>query len=218
MFMLSHPSFHQKNLELIVKILLKNDYSFNFIFKIISNRIRHLITNSNHKTQNDKKISHLDDKSNNSWFVISYFGSFSEKFMEIVSVSDMRVAYGVNKLRNIMKAHKDSRPNLCKKNVVYKLNCNNCETTYVGQTKRQLKTRIAEHRSHIKKNTSTHSVITNHRMISDCDFDWNNVEILDVERNFNKRMISEMINIKSQIRSLNIQTDTDSLDEAISNI
>jgi len=58
----------------------------------------------------------------------------------------MRVAhYGVNKLRSIIKAHKDPLPNLCEKNMVYKLNCNNCETTYVGQTKRQLKTRIAEH-------------------------------------------------------------------------
>jgi len=50
MFMLSHPSFHQKHLELIIKILLEND-SFNFIFKTISNRIRHLITNSNNKTE-----------------------------------------------------------------------------------------------------------------------------------------------------------------------
>jgi len=37
-----------------------------FVFKTISNRIRHLITNSNNKTQNDKKISYLDDKITNS--------------------------------------------------------------------------------------------------------------------------------------------------------
>jgi len=84
-----------------------------------------------------------------------------------VSFSDMRVAYyGVNKLRNI-KAHKDPLPNLCKKNVIYKLNCNNCEAICIGQTKRQLKTRITEHKNHIKRNTSTHSVITDHRIISD---------------------------------------------------
>jgi len=125
--MLSHPSLHKKNLELNVKILLENDYSLNFIFKTISNKIRHLITNSNNKTQNDKKISHLNDKIINSWFVISYFGSFFEKFRE-VGVSNMRVAYyKVNELRNIIKAHKDPLLNLCKKNVVYKLNCNNCE-------------------------------------------------------------------------------------------
>jgi len=94
-----------------------------------------------------------------------------------VSISDMRVAYyGVNKIRNIIKAHKNPLPNLCKKNVAYKLNCNNCETTYVGQTKRQLKMRIAEHRNHIKRNTHC-----DHKIISDPDFDWNNVEILDVK-------------------------------------
>jgi len=115
--------------------------------------INRLITNFNNKTQNDKKISHLDDKIINSWFVIPYFDSFSEKFREIVGVSDIRVVYyGVNKLRNIIKAHKDPLPNLCKKNVIYKLNCNNCENTYVGQIKRQLKSRIAEHRN-IKRNT-----------------------------------------------------------------
>jgi len=86
MFMLSHPFFHQKNLELIIKILLKNDYPLNFIFKTIFNRIRHLITNFNNKTQNDQNISHLDDKIINSWFVIPYSGSYSEKFRE---VSDM---------------------------------------------------------------------------------------------------------------------------------
>jgi len=160
MFLLSPPSFHKKYLELIIKILLENDYSLNFIFKTVSNRIRHLITNFNNKTQNDKKISRLDDKIINSWFVISYFDNYSEKF-RIAGILDMRVTYyGINKLRNIIKAHKDPLPNLCKKKVIYKLNCNNCEATYVGQTKRQLKTRIAKHRNHIKRNTSTHSVIT----------------------------------------------------------
>jgi len=117
----------------------------------------------------------------------------------------MKVAYyKVNKLRNIIKAHKDPLLNLCKKYVVYKLNCNNCEATYFGQTKRQLNTRIVEHRNHIKRNTFTHSMITDHRIISDHVFDWDNVEILDVERNLNKRLISEMINIKSQSKGLNL--------------
>jgi len=135
------------------------------------------------------------DKVANSRFVIPYFGSCSEKFREVVGVSDMRVAYyGVNKLRNIIKAHKDPLPNLCKKNVVYKLNCNNCEAIYVGQTKRQLQTRIVEHRNHIKRNTSTHSVITDHSLTMNLI---GNAEILNVERNLNKRLISEMISIKS---------------------
>jgi len=98
--------------------------------------------------------------------------------------------------------------------MIYKLNCNNCEATYVGQTKRQLKTRIAEHRNHIKRNTSTHSVIIDHRIISDHDFDWDNADILDVERNLNKSFISEMIHIKCQSKGSNLQMDTDFLDQA----
>jgi len=66
----------------------------------------------------------------------------------------------------------------------------------MGQTCKQLKTRISEHKGHISENTSTHSVITEQ---SNHDFDWEDVEILDVERNFNKRLISKMINIKGRV-------------------
>jgi len=78
----------------------------------------------------------------------------------------------------------------------------------------QLKTRISEHKNHISRNTSTHSVITEHRLQFKHDFDWEEVEILDVERNFNKRLISEMINIKSQKNRINLQTDIEALDRA----
>jgi len=44
------------------------------------------------------------------------------------------------------------------------------------------------------------------------DFDWDDVEILDEEIRYNKRIISEMIHIKKQSHSLNLQQDTDSLD------
>jgi len=83
------------------------------------------------------------------------------------------------------------------KNVVYKLKCKNCDVTYIGQTKRRLSTRVAEHRKDINKKTPNHSVITNHRLEFHHDnFDWDNPSILDKEDY--KRLISEMINIKTQ--------------------
>jgi len=95
-------------------------------------------------------------------------------------------------------------------NVVYKLRCAQCDASYVGQTRRLLKTRIDEHQSHIRKNTNQSSVITKHHFSH--DFDWDNVEISDEEIHFNKRIIFEMIHIKKQSYSLNLQHDTDSLD------
>ena len=91
--------------------------------------------------------------------------------------------------------------------MVYKISCNNCDASYVGQTGKQLKTRITEHRNHIRYNTFVHSVIIEH----DHDFQWDKVKILDEERCYRKRLISEMFNIKKQKNSLNLQTDTEGI-------
>jgi len=99
-------------------------------------------------------------------------------------------------------------------NVVYKIKCCDCDASYVGQTGRQMKTRISEHKNHINRNTPAHSVITDHRLHRGHNFDWGGVEVLDVERNYNKRLVSEMINIKCQKNGLNLQTDIESLDHA----
>jgi len=86
---------------------------------------------------------------------------------------------------DIIKGHKDPLSNHSKKNVVYKISCKDCDATYVGQTKRKLNTRITEHRNQINSKSKTTS--HNH------NFDWSNVEILDNERYYWKRIISKMI-------------------------
>jgi len=65
-------------------------------------------------------------------------------------------------------------------NLVYRLSCKDCNTTYVGQTGRTLKTRISEHWNHINRNTTTQFIITEHRLNFSHEFDWDNV--LDRER------------------------------------
>lgn len=49
-------------------------------------------------------------------------------------------------------------------------------------------------------------MITDQRLDFDHEFEWNNVEILDTESYFNKHLISEIIFIKRQKNSLNMQT------------
>lgn len=39
--------------------------------------------------------------------------------------------------------------------LMYKLNCTNCDVSYIGQTKRQLETRLKEHKNDIKKHDSS---------------------------------------------------------------
>ena len=58
------------------------------------------------------------------------------------------------------------------------------------------------------------SVITDHRLSHNHDFQWDNVLILDEEPSYRKRLISEMLHIKKQKNSLNLQTDTEGLNKA----
>jgi len=44
-FLLSHPRYHQKNLELIFNSLLNNDYPLSFIFDTINSRLKYLLCN-----------------------------------------------------------------------------------------------------------------------------------------------------------------------------
>jgi len=79
---------------------------------------------------------------------------------------------------------------------------------------RQIKTRIKEHDNNIKLDKSKHSVITEHRVNFNHDFDWGNIKILDTKSNYNKRLISEMLHIKEQKKGINSQKDTEFLDES----
>jgi len=113
----------------------------------------------------------------------------------------------MNKLSDFIKVQKDPLPKFSKMNVVYKISCKNCDASYVGQTCKQLKMRIPNTKTILRNTSTSHSTITEHRLQFNHDFDWEGVEILDVERNFNKRLISEMINVKCQKKGINLQTD-----------
>jgi hypothetical protein len=78
---------------------------------------------------------------------------------------------------------------------------------YVGQTKRQLNTRIKE--QNINKNSESLNVISNHRLETGHNFDWDNTKILHTEINYNKRIISKSLHIKKQKNGINKKIDTE---------
>jgi len=45
---------------------------------------------------------------------------------------------------------------------------------------------VNEHRGHIRRNSAQRSVITDHKLKSKHEFDWDNVKDLDEEMNHNK--------------------------------
>ncbi|KYN22078.1 hypothetical protein ALC57_05535 [Trachymyrmex cornetzi] len=149
--LLLHPCFHKNNLDKIIRILLDNGYALQLIINTIKKRVRKKLDQSNNKdinnatdTRNDNEICNL--------FVIPYISSLANKIQNLFrNMNNVRVAYkGLNKLNNLIKVQKDRMNKFQKCNVVYKIPCNDCNATYVGQTGRMLKIKIAEHKNHIK--------------------------------------------------------------------
>jgi len=103
---------------------------------------------------------------------------------------------------------------LVKNHVVYKIKCKDCNASYVDQTKRQLSTRIKEHRRNRNSSMFKPTIITQDMTEQSHSFDWDNIQILNTEPSYYKRSISEMLHIKEQVNGINAQTDTKLLDES----
>jgi len=219
-FLLSHPMFHQKNIEFIIDILLLNGYPLDLIFEKIRSRLKTLIyANKNSNRNKNKYNKNRSDDINKKIMVIPYINKISELVATTIDKSQYIIGYRVlNHLGGFIRAHKDRNHPLKNNNVVYKIMCKDCDASYVGQTKRQLKTRVNEHRYNLTSLSANPSVITEHILQHSHSFDWESVRILDTETNFYKRSVSEMLHIKEQSNGLNAQKDTELLDNAYSDI
>jgi len=140
--------------------------------------------------------------------VLPYIRNISETIKSSIDSNKYIIGYRIlNKLTGYIKRHKDINKLDMKNNIVYKIFCNNCNASYVSQTKKQLKTGINEHVKNVKFDESKHSVITKHMMEKNHTFNWQNVKIMDYETNYFKILISEMIHIKTQDNGLNSVDD-----------
>ncbi|XP_018394985.1 PREDICTED: uncharacterized protein LOC108773618 [Cyphomyrmex costatus] len=219
--LLSHPEFQQKNLEQCITILLQNGYPIDFIFKYFNRRIKNLIQSKKIvSTINDNSNNTINDNSNNNnnvkkkYMVLPFIQGITHAVTNMFNKSLYKIGYRcLNKLDMFIKTLKDKKEIASNNNVVYKIPCKNCDITYVGQTKRKLSTRIKEHMNNKKLEQSRHSVLTNHILQCNHEFDWNNTKIMDYEPNYNKRLISETLHIKEQLNGINLKKDTESLDD-----
>jgi len=211
--LLSHPNFQEKNLKYVIKVLMENAYPLELIFNRINIRIKELIKRGIKKLE---PMSHIEDKK---IVVLPYIKNISETIKSSIDGDKYIVGYRIlNKLTGYIKRHKDTNKHDTKNNIVYKILCNNCDASYVGQTKRQLKTRIKEHGKNIRLEDSKHSVVTKHMLEKNHTFNWQNVKIMDYETNYFKRLISEMIHIKTQENGLNSMDDIECLDSSYFNL
>ena len=90
-----------------------------------------------------------------------------------------------------------------KSSVVYKINCCDCDASYVGEMGRALKTRMLEHRRAVEKMDFSASALAQHVWEHDDHTDWISTCVLKVESHYQSRLSREAIHIHRQPSSLN---------------
>ena len=96
------------------------------------------------------------------------------------------VSRNTNDLSRIFKTTKDTISKLETANVIYNISCANCTASYIGTSKRPLKTRILEHKKDVYKPPDKWTALTKHAWHQDHTFDFDNVQIVDRSDNYRK--------------------------------
>jgi len=195
------------NLAIVEAILKNNGYPSKIASDEINKRYKVLINNSLIQNVNDNMLSCSDVMTPT--LTLPYVGKLSDDIRRILK-NMVEVRYNIpKKLDTIIRRGKDRLMAGRVTDVVYKIDCKDCEKVYIGQTKRHLSTRINEHKNNIKNTAGNFSVVSQHRIEFDHDFDWGKLNILHKETNRRKREIAEMFYIKKFGNNINLQRDTE---------
>jgi hypothetical protein len=99
----------------------------------------------------NQTTTHKRDAPKPKWIRIPFLGRLSGKISRVLRKFDLRPAYySVNRIRDIFPSSKDPIPTQ-EKSGVYRLECADYLTVYIGQTGRKLRDRTAEHESAVAR-------------------------------------------------------------------
>ena len=114
------------------------------------------------------------------------------------------------KFSEIVRLGKDKINVLDNRFCDYKINCNDCAFSYVGQTSRTLRKRMYEHEYNVR-NLDVRSVLAVHCDELGHSFNFKKPQVLDSEISVLKREFLEMLHIHNTPNNINIKTDTQKL-------
>lgn len=206
---LSSPKFHKENINKIKQILKENNYPQKFYSSVINKRLQHInnTTPITYNQQNKKFVS------------MPYIHGVSEQISKIFHKNNVVMAH---KPVNITKKYftkLKSKTEVGKfSNIIYKIDCTQCDASYIGQTKQYLEKRLKQHKNDIKTNNLNSTALSKHALEQLHHFNFDNAKVLAFENDFIKKNVLEMINIKKFPYTINFREDTNNLSNVYNNL
>ena len=170
-----------------IEILKHNQYPLSFIEQILNitlNKLLGVDANNLNNSDHDDASSVNSDISldSNAYlynfkeqdkfkFFVKYRGKITEKLAFSLKKlnAPCRVIMTMSKTKHCLPSLKPLVPKMLQSNVVYKITCPRCESSYVGQTARHLQQRFREHignKGPIKSHFETCSITPDNNLIS----------------------------------------------------
>ncbi|XP_075158034.1 uncharacterized protein LOC142231304 [Haematobia irritans] len=213
---ISDEEFHGKNFKIISRILSTNSFPKKLIEELI-NEIKGKIKHDSQEL--DVIKGHNDATAETVFYSVRYVPGLTDKkhLKPIIQTNNICFAYKPNStLSCIFSKVKSPIDKQQQSNVVYEIPCrgnNNepCDLLYIGTTKRNLHTRVNEHRMDIEKKKES-TALSQHILRHGHTADFENVRILERENKERKRLTLESLRIQQNIdRTMNVKEDTDNL-------
>lgn len=227
-FGLSHQSFWDNNIQIATNILRKNEYPIAVINRLINNEINKILSNQTlqDNINNSLYVSCIDESQSSTliniesprYYSFTYIKNLSEELRRIIktNIPDIKITF---KYRNtiglrLFSKIKDKTPKNETSGVIYQVNCKDCNAIYVGQTGNKIRTRMYGHKHDVTDTSRIGCKLAEHSKTTKHSFDFENVSILDTEKQKFKREILEMIYIKKSFKNgncINCKNDVDNL-------
>lgn len=199
-----HAEFKNKNLKILENLLVENGYPLSMI--------RSLIYSSSSSTEAEGRMQTDRDQTDISYGVLPYYNDLTDRLVKVFHQENIKVAKKSTKsVGSLFSNLKDKTPKGLRSNVVYKLTCSTCSDVYVGQTSQWLKSRIALHKSDVKKGVDRCALVGHIKGNPNHRINYGNVEILESDRNYERRLFLEMVNINRLNNNMNKKSDTQNL-------
>jgi len=197
----------EKEKDLLFDVLRANGYPRLFVEQTLHkselNRKRRLETKNECSQEKEKEEI-------KSVVVIPYVENVSEQVKRLLAPLGIKVVCKADKWQwRICSGLKDVIPMENKTGVVYEIDCNDCQASYIGETLRSIKTRIEEHKRHSRNGRFDLSAVAEHSIFNNHTIDWEGSKIIGREDRWHARKIKEALLISKHNPTMNKDKGTE---------